>query len=444
MPATVKPNLKPEAAKDKTHAVRIRVITPDRKISYYDTGVRIAKGNWNKKATYENENWIKTGHREHDLDNTTLKYDLDGIKALTKDRSLSDCTADEYILAYKGQIAGIADLPGLIAYSRKNGHPRHKAAITGYQQEQATGRSNTGYIAFFDTYIARKYAINKEGTAQNYQTKLNTLKALSEGKTEKEILTPEFTHHAQAALLAKHRSPGYINDTIKAWSHVFSKALPAGHVPQMPDPFDIQPLPEHEKQTDRPDSDIIQKLQELPLTWQSRNDARNTFLLQFFLHGARVSEVIKLKWSDVTEETISYLPGKRAKRIKVVPRNAAINTILDQYRGKTDPYVLPYIQPADLDKSGNIPLNTLRNYIQQVNNGLKKISEMLGITPKLTSHKIRHTFADVVLDATNDLREAQALIGHDSLQSTEIYAKRLDQTRIAERSKSIYEKFSKP
>lgn len=143
--------------------------------------------------------------------------------------------------------------------------------------------------------------------------------------------------------------------------------------------------------------------------WLPLRDA--AILELFYSCGLRISELLALdvKHLDFIGETVK-VTGKGSKERIVPVGGPAINAI-QRYR-----------QQAAIT-SGPLFLSSRHTRITQqaVDQLLKKYLKRSSIPFAISPHKLRHSFATHLLDAGADLRSVQALLGHASLSTTQIY-----------------------
>ena len=147
-------------------------------------------------------------------------------------------------------------------------------------------------------------------------------------------------------------------------------------------------------------------------------NAKNAFLLSFYFAGARISDVIRIKWTDIRDERLQYVMGKNNK-VSSVKITKKARKILDRYKllkSKTDIYVLP-----ELNKEENMSdiriYNIIRFSTKKYNNWLKKIAKEVGITKNVTCHIARHSFGNISGDKI-PIQMLQKLYRHSEITTT--------------------------
>ena len=134
-----------------------------------------------------------------------------------------------------------------------------------------------------------------------------------------------------------------------------------------------------------------------------------------FSTGMRISELCNLSPSDVNlNDNMILIYGKGAKERKMQIGNASVKKILLEYKNT----YLPEINKCNhffVNQSGT-PLSD-----QTVRRMINKYTSLAAIEQHITPHMFRHTFASSLLDADVDIRYIQEMLGHSSINTTQIY-----------------------
>ena len=131
----------------------------------------------------------------------------------------------------------------------------------------------------------------------------------------------------------------------------------------------------------------------------------------FYSTGMRLSELASLNVTDIDHlAECAKVIGKGNKE-RVIPIGSHALLALQKYR-----------QAAQLH-DGPLFISKLKKRLstRSINSLLKKHLALSGIPFNVTPHKLRHSFATHLLDNGADLRSVQALLGHASLSTTQIY-----------------------
>lgn len=150
--------------------------------------------------------------------------------------------------------------------------------------------------------------------------------------------------------------------------------------------------------------------------YQKRNALRDVAVIELlFATGMRISELCSLKISDVNlyDGTILiYGKGDKERRIQI--GNESVIRILTEYKDNFHTE-MQFCNNFFVNQSGA----TLSD--QSVRRMINKYTSLASIEQHITPHMFRHTFATSLLEADVNIRYIQEMLGHSSINTTEIY-----------------------
>lgn len=141
------------------------------------------------------------------------------------------------------------------------------------------------------------------------------------------------------------------------------------------------------------------------------NLKHRTVLMLIYSAGLRISEAIKLRVRDIhSDEGYIFIKGAKGKKDRKSVLSPVLLTLLRQY-------YLAY-KPSYWLFEGQEGGQYSATSIQAV---FRRAVEKSNSNPWATVHTLRHSFATHLLQKGTNLRYVQALLGHESSKTTEVY-----------------------
>ena len=192
---------------------------------------------------------------------------------------------------------------------------------------------------------------------------------------------------------------------------VFNNAYREGKMPENP----ISRI-EWSQRPKRPESTreylTLDEIKILKATRCGNPAVKQAFLFACFT-GLRLSDIEALQWEQIRKTGNGWqVEAKQIKTGKIVYVPLSQNA-LDQL-------------PSPHKKKGKVFALPCR---YQVGDGLKNWIKRSGITKTITFHCSRHTYATLLLTYGGDIYTVSHLLGHTNVQTTQIYAKIVDETK---------------
>lgn len=161
---------------------------------------------------------------------------------------------------------------------------------------------------------------------------------------------------------------------------------------------------------------IYQQKQYAKTSYQKKNALRDAAVIELlFATGIRISELCSLHVNDIDlyDRTI-LVHGKGSKERIIQIGNDDVINILKEYRNYFD---------SQIHRCSYFFANQNGSALsdQAIRRMINKYTSLAAIDLHITPHMFRHTFATSLLEADVDIRYIQEMLGHSSINITEIY-----------------------
>lgn len=155
---------------------------------------------------------------------------------------------------------------------------------------------------------------------------------------------------------------------------------------------------------------VVLGREEIQKMLDSTFNLKHRLILMFLYYtGIRLNEIVNLRWEDIDfERGIIHLKTTKGSKDRIIFLHGRL---------------AEFIKAFNLKGNG---LVFLSNFGERYNKRtfqmiVKSTSKKAGINKRVTPHTLRHSFATHLLEAGADIRHIQKLLGHSSLQTTQVY-----------------------
>ncbi len=156
---------------------------------------------------------------------------------------------------------------------------------------------------------------------------------------------------------------------------------------------------------------VLSKAEVRDIITSTNNLKHQTILSTVYSAGLRLSEVVNLKIADIdSERKLIYVRGGKGKKDRTTILARDLILLLRKYLREFKPKLWVFE-----GKSGE---QYSRRSVQEV---FYYALEKSKVDKKVSVHTLRHSFATHLLEAGEDLRYIQKILGHKSSKTTEIY-----------------------
>jgi len=264
-----------------------------------------------------------------------------------------------------------------------------------------------------------------EHTISAYRNDLKGLADFSRSEASKQGTTPSWANFNRQNMLSymlNLKERGYAATTIArkvaAGRSFFGFMVSEGNIKT--DPTENMSSPSVGKALPKPiPINQVRLLLEQPAKLTTSEAKRDRAMLELlYASGMRVSELVALNLGDVNIEGDYFVRclGKGRKE-RIIPLYEQVATAVKKYVDEDRPKLAHGRKEVALFLNARGQRLTRQGFWQK----LKEYAKSAGLSPQISPHTLRHSFATHMLSGGADLRSVQELLGHANISTTQVY-----------------------
>lgn len=302
--------------------------------------------------------------------------------------------------------------------------------------------------AYFEKIIDQLLEADKIGNARVYRT---TLLSIQNYMGEKDFpmkyitydwLTKYETWYLSRTTKGSKKRKNTLNGLsvhMRTLRALLNRAIKSGYLPQNNYPFKRYKIASKGTRKRAITAQDILKIKQLlddQLTPQQKK-AKTYFLMSFYLMGISFIDLAFLRIENIEQDRIIYTRRKTGREHSIKITKGLWELMAPFLKGKgDDDYILNIIKGETTQEK----YTSARDEMQCYNRALKKLANLVGIDEHVSSYTVRHSYATIAKNNGVPISVISEALGHESLETTQVYLKSFDAHVLDEYNTFIIDK----
>ncbi|MBD1396746.1 site-specific integrase [Pontibacter sp. JH31] len=293
----------------------------------------------------------------------------------------------------------------------------------------ATGDTlNTAFTAKIESLRAQ----GKVSTADWYKYTLRSIKLFAGKQVKYSQVTIDWLQRYEKSLLKENKSYTTISMYMRALQVIINEAKSAGVIKPSQHPFGKgkYEIPQHEGRNIALTIGEIAKIVDYQCKTETEERCRDLWFFSYLCNGANITDICKLKFSNIDNGEISFYRQKtiaKAKKKKqihavITPEMQAIIEKWGNSNSEPNNYIFSFLLG---DETPEDERRIIKNITSLMNKKMKDIGKELGIG-SISTYTARHSYATVLKRSGANMAYISETLGHSDLKTTENYMARFE------------------